>query len=147
MIRFGKTTDEKEFLDIFKSSLDYYALITGKSINKSLKSMRNTFKSLFEKNRVFLVYEEQNRLLGFLLGTIIKNNLRHFGYIDDIFVEKNYRGKKIGSKLIKKYEEYLKKSKIKYIRLGVSIRNKKALDFYHKLGFDIYYYEMEKNLK
>lgn len=49
------------------------------------------------------------------------------------------RGKGIGSKLMEKLEEKLKKAKIPGIHLGVMENNTPALNFYKKHGFEIKY--------
>ena len=41
----------------------------------------------------------------------------------------------------------LKRKKIKKCRLGVNIKNNKAIKLYRDMGFEIKHYEMDKKLK
>lgn len=58
-------------------------------------------------------------------------------YLVDLFVLENYRRHKVGNQLIDKIIEIAKKSGCKKVRWQVSNWNKKAIDFYKKLGAEI----------
>ena len=55
--------------------------------------------------------------------------------IQRIYVLSNFKGKRIGSLLMKKAEEEAKKMNIKRIWLGVWEHNDAALGFYYKKGY------------
>ncbi len=55
--------------------------------------------------------------------------------VQRIYVEKKYKGQKIGQKLIEKAVETAKAENLKYIWLGVWEHNTAAIRFYEKMGF------------
>lgn len=55
-------------------------------------------------------------------------------YLDDIYVKKQYRGNKIGSRLLEKVKEYAKSEKCKRLRWQVLDWNTEAIEFYEKYG-------------
>lgn len=54
-----------------------------------------------------------------------------------IYVRRKYQGQKIGKKLLEHTFMIAKKNNMAYIWLGVWEKNKKAIDFYIKNGFEI----------
>ena len=59
-------------------------------------------------------------------------------YISRIAIDKNFSGKGYGSYLIKKLEDYSKKSNYNNLILHVNIENLNAINFYKKNGFKFY---------
>jgi len=55
-------------------------------------------------------------------------------YMDDLYVKKDYRGKGIGKKLIRKVIDKARTDKCNKLRWQVSEWNKPAIDFYKNLG-------------
>lgn len=58
-------------------------------------------------------------------------------YMDDLYVRPEFRGKSIGSQLIKKIIGYAKDSGCHRLRWQVSEWNQPAIGFYKKLGADV----------
>lgn len=58
-------------------------------------------------------------------------------YLDDLYVEEVYRGKKIGTRLLEKIFEIAKKENCKRISCQVSTWNDSAIEMYKKFGADI----------
>jgi GNAT superfamily N-acetyltransferase len=80
-----------------------------------------------------MVAEKDRRIIG-LLTIDIKGRTCE---LDEILIEKNMRGKGIGTALA----EYLKKTALEHgcteIQVSFAARNEKALDFYHhKIGLN-----------
>ena len=69
------------------------------------------------------IYEENNIIKGFI-GVVEQN------YIAGLFVKKEYQREGIGEKLIKHC-----KAQYPCLILDVFMKNKKAVNFYHKNGF------------
>ncbi|MDR0844833.1 MAG: GNAT family N-acetyltransferase [Tannerella sp.] len=67
-------------------------------------------------------------------------------YLDDLYVQPNYRSKGIGTKLIHEVIDMAKKSKCHKVRWQVSNWNKPAIDFYEKIGAEIDNVEQNCNL-
>ncbi|WP_394907636.1 GNAT family N-acetyltransferase [uncultured Mesonia sp.] len=79
----------------------------------------------------------------------------HF-YLDAISVDPDYRGQKIGSKLIKYAESYARGYSFEYLGLLVDLANPKAKRLYERLGFELdhllqlgehEYYYLKKDLR
>ncbi|MFV0537738.1 MAG: GNAT family N-acetyltransferase [Dysgonomonas sp.] len=67
-------------------------------------------------------------------------------YMDDLYVKEKFRGKGIGSKLIKEVISYAKESGCKGLRWQVSNWNTHAMNFYENLGAKINKVEMNCDL-
>lgn len=84
------------------------------------------------------VFEKNNKLLGYISGEIKSDNRKiipSVGHIDDWFVSKKYRGKKIGTQLYNQMIKFFKEHSIKIITLGVFNQNKNTYKLYEKMGF------------
>ena len=145
-IRKASKKDLSQYMLLRIPSIEEYWSITGKNSTYDPKSFETEFDEVLASNqRMILVVEKDKKLVGYLLGEEIKNPFKHFGYIDDIFVSKDFRGNGLGAALLKEFMNLLRLEGIKKFRLGVSIKNKVALEIYQRLGFTIDYYEMEYN--
>jgi ribosomal protein S18 acetylase RimI-like enzyme len=107
------------------------------------KDKKKTFEKaaemwLSDPKYIFFVAEENGKIVGYICGFAKERDPRVLdreGYIDDWFVSGDVRGNGVGRQL---YEALLEKFKEKGCnRLGLltNIGNKKAIDFYHRLGF------------
>lgn len=67
-------------------------------------------------------------------------------YIDDLCVDKNYRGKKIGTTLYEYVLDFAKKSGCYNVTLNVWALNENARKFYEKCGLSVLKIGMEKVL-
>lgn len=65
----------------------------------------------------------------------------------DMIIDKRFRGKGIGSILIKDFLNWCKSKKVTYISATASAKNEKIINFYRKLGFKDYNLTLEKRLK
>lgn len=111
------TTDLKLFGDQFKKGLSFkdFTLIAAAII---------TFKvTPFEILKRFL-FENQ----------LIRNYKKSYVTITVLFVNKNMRGKGIGSALVKKVIKHYK-GKVTNIYVDTLLKNKKAINLYQSLGF------------
>ena len=90
------------------------------------------------------VFEENGEILGY--GMIAKSFSTEFGkpciWVEDLYLEPEYRGQGIGSKFF----EYLEQNYTDCIfRLEVEEENERAIHVYEKNGFDVLpYMEMKK---
>ena len=159
-IKRGKIKDIESIWELEKESRIYHKkIISGKYHelnktginNKSKKEWINELKKDLKKKKYFLlISEDNNKVIGYLLGQFSKwewsDNHPKNGKIEDIAVLKKYRRKGIGDKLIKKFEGMAKKRGIKYLNLGLWIKNKPAYNLYKKNKFDEIYISMAKKI-
>lgn len=87
-----------------------------------------------------LVARDNNKIIGFITfdmeeNNYIDTNIKKFGEIIEIFVEKEYRKKSVGTKLIQEAENFFNNKGIKYIKISSSSFNDKASEFYNKIGY------------
>ncbi len=143
-IRKAKRKDFEDFLKLKKESIKEYSNLIKEKINAKEEQIKKEFyKMISSKNNIVLVLNNDKNLIGFLIGSIIKNIWQNSGYIDDVFVLKKFRKNRLASNLIKEFIKILKVKGIKKCRLGANIKNKNALKLYKKLGFKIVRYEMD----
>ena len=76
---------------------------------------------------------DTGKLIGYNLSTI---NSAGLGEIDSVFVEEDYRGKGIGTALIKETLEWMDENKAKRTKMHVLEANQSAFKLYRALGFE-----------
>ena len=82
-------------------------------------------------NQIFLVAEEENKIIGLILGYKLT---KEFVYLDLLTVNKDFRGKKIGEQLLKAFRNELRNLNLKDYFLIAPSFNEKTLNFYRKNG-------------
>jgi len=145
-IRKATKKDLRNYIIIKKEGLKEYSKIAKKRIilnNNQIK--KELFEAISNPKRIIL-FVENEMLEGYIIGSIIVSEHKNYGYIDDIFIFSDYRKKGLATLLVREFIKILKKRKIRNIGLGVNIRNKKAIELYKKLGFEMKHYGMEKVL-
>ncbi len=94
----------------------------------------NVLLKLSESGFGFLVAEENNIVLGYVLFSI---NLDCEGHLISLAVDKNYRGRKVGSTLLSSALSIYIQTGINRIILEVRTHNTRAIKFYESRGFNI----------
>lgn len=84
-------------------------------------------------DRIIFVALDNKKIVGFL--SICKYKEENYIYLDDYCVNKDYRGKGIGSKLMEMACEYAKKEKIDCILTHVEDANTESINYYNSKGF------------
>ncbi|MBS3072973.1 GNAT family N-acetyltransferase [Candidatus Pacearchaeota archaeon] len=143
-IRKAKKDDLKEYLKIKRESLKEYSKITWCKITLTNNQIKKELVDSISSPKRFLLFIEDDKIIGYMICSIILSEHQNYGYIDDIFVYKKFRGNGLGKMLINEFIKILRKKNIKKLRLGVNIRNKKAIKMYKELGFEVKHYEMDK---
>jgi len=144
-IRKARERDLKEFVDLRKKTFREFKF---RKIENEEKNIKREFPNFLKSSKkLFLVANEEGNIVGYLIATFLSNVWQKSVYLDDIFVEKRFRRKMMASNLMKELIKNAKQKKIKKIKLGVDIKNKKAISFYKWFGFNTKYYELEKKLK
>jgi ribosomal protein S18 acetylase RimI-like enzyme len=130
-----------------------YSLLNKGSIDQTAKKefLKWRTKTLKDKNRIFLVAEEKNEIIGHVVGTFStwewSENPPRFLNLDSIGVFSKQRKKGIATKLIQELEKYVKKRNVEFIYLGHWIKNDIAHELYKKNKFEDFRMEMVKRLK
>ena len=105
------------------------------------KIERETFKDAFppffidflveENPETFLVAEETGEVVGYVVASVEKK----VGHLVSLAVRRDRLRKAVGSSLVLKILEILKRSGVSSVRLEVRKSNVAAQNFYNKLGF------------
>lgn len=102
-------------------------------IAKYREILQNTFEN---KDAQVFVARLNGSIIGCIIGfvkypqSIFKQDL--LGYIDLVYVKKDFRNKGIAKILLEKLEEWFETRDIKYIELNCYIRNDVGLDFWNR---------------
>jgi ribosomal protein S18 acetylase RimI-like enzyme len=139
-IRQAKLADAEGITQVQRDS--WLATYPNKKEGVTIKDIQEKFKNMNERitrwesiiseqneDKILLVYEQDNQILGFCGGT--KEGL--YGQIKSIYIQPNFTSKGLGSKLMVSAINWLQD--IKSIKVEVASYNKKAISFYQKFGF------------
>ncbi len=94
-------------------------------------------KILIDKNKLFLVSEENKKIIGYLLAEIEERKpfLQKAGYIAETYINPNFREKGVGSALFKEAINWFDKNKIKWITVSTHSLDNGAISFWEGRGF------------
>lgn len=107
--------------------------------------VKDYFKNIIKKpNHILLCYEEDNTIVGYIYLKPLTEGSK-IAFINGLFVEEEYRGKGIATKLI---DEAIKiaKENYNYIEINVMYNNEVAYKIYKKLGFNDLSVTLRKDL-
>lgn len=144
-----------EYKKLEQSDYNFISEIVEKNLgNVILQSFKGYFNYVLffdramENGTSYIIFY-RNSPCGFIWYSVKGSRL----HINTIIIDEKYQGLGIGSEVLRELEAKAKKARIPYLQLGVQGINKRARDFYLKLGFkDIGYmndfdtYYMEKKL-
>lgn len=103
----------------------------------TVEQIKERIATMDGKNGIIFIIEDRNKIGGFLLSERgILNRIRHSAYIV-IGILKEYRGKKLGTKLFEEVEKWALENHITRLELTVVKDNKAAIKLYGKSGFKI----------
>jgi len=128
--------------DLYEHSTDN--LIKVSSEKEYRKEIRDVFKN---KSAIFIIAEENGKLIGFVNYSIDNRGNLKIGVLQDIFIEGDYRGKRIGKKLADYVINIMKKQKCKFVKSAVRVKNKNAQKFWQSLGFKINFKPREYSMR
>ncbi|MBN2101645.1 MAG: GNAT family N-acetyltransferase [Candidatus Aenigmarchaeota archaeon] len=96
-------------------------------------------KNIRQKNTVFVIAEENGKVIGFAGAEIKKNGsdlkARQQGHLFSLYVRPNHRRKGIAEKLLNEVMKWFKEKKIDYLTLERWDHNKIAASLYRKFGY------------
>lgn len=108
-------------------------------------------EAIKSKNTFLLTAKEENKILGFILATIVEKEGRHTKFkkslhINTIGTKKDSQNKGIGTALINEIKKIAKENKCDNINLSVWSFNDNAIRFYKHIGFNNQKINMEITL-
>lgn len=102
------------------------------------------------KNHYVTVATLDDDIVGYLAGTINeKGNYEEvrYGEINNMLVDEKCRNFGIGKLLIDKFKKYCKENGVDNIKVEASAKNKNAINFYKKNGFEHFNVTLTMNIK
>jgi len=107
------------------------------SKRKWSKYLREKFSEISTK---LVVAEEEGEIVGFMLCLLEPNipvyKERKIGVISDVFVKEQRRRKGLAKKMFDSAAKWLKKNKVRTVRLNVAADNLEARAAWHLMGFE-----------
>ena len=132
MIRPIKIEDKKDWEKLYRGYADFY------KVEMNDKILATVWKWLFDQNHEVsgLVYEEDSKVVALAHYRKMPSPLRgkYIGFLDDLFVYPEHRGKKIGEKIINELKKISEKNKWGLIRWITRNDNERAKSLYDKVS-------------
>jgi ribosomal protein S18 acetylase RimI-like enzyme len=161
IIRAAKLRDAPAVLELWQEFMKYHAedlIKKDKRLMPHLEKKKDAPMLFFKylknclrsKEHLVVVAEDNKKLVAYSLLEIKKNipifKAEKIGHFHDLFVKKEYRGKRISSMLKEKGIAWFKKNKIKYLSIQVYNDNEHAHNIYKKWGFFDFHIEMRRKI-
>lgn len=123
-IRKAIPKDEKQISEM------YYQLYPNfKGPKKLISTTKITAKCLF------FIAQEDDEIVGFVVGTFIKYGASKYGYLEELCVKETFRRKGIGRQLINRILDEYKKLETWTLFVMTKETDATAQAFYNKMGF------------
>lgn len=124
-IRNATIKDKKDITNL------YCELYPDRKIKKLLSIEKTKFKSFI------LVAEVGKQIVGFIWANFVQYGFSKFGYIEELFVKKEFRNKGIGRSLVKAIMKKFKDLKVAAVFVTTEKENKEVISLYKKLSFKL----------
>ncbi|MES2207516.1 MAG: GNAT family N-acetyltransferase [Pseudomonadota bacterium] len=115
--------------------------------------LRNQLKQYLQEEKCAILIAKlaaDNTIIGFIIGYIWEYlpiyEIRHMGYIPELFVKSNYRSQGVGCALLSHVEDWFRQQNIKYSRIETIHLYARNKSFYEKRGYNVFLLEMRKIL-
>ena len=140
MIRHIQLKDKKQWEELYKGYADFY------KVEMNDKILQIVWGWLHDKNHELngLVYEVDENIVGLAHYRRMPRPLsgQDIGFLDDLYVDPQHRGQKIGEKLINKMKEISKSKGWNLVRWLTHNDNLRAKSLYdrvsEKTNWDVY---------
>ena len=147
MIRDIYLKDKKQWEKLYKSYADFY------KVEMNDKILQTVWKWLHDKSHEVngLVYEVDGNIVGLAHYRRMPSPLRgqDIGFLDDLFVNPEHRGQRIGEKLINKLKEISKSKRWNMMRWITRDDNLRAKSLYNRVSekttWDVYELKLKNN--
>lgn len=143
MIRLMKPTDAPAIVELWSALVAYHRELTtdlpAAAVNGATRYAKRLIQRLDDPFTHILVAEDEDRVIGFALGTIVDLlpdifNVEPGGYLADIFIDPAYRHQGLGRELIEQMINWFREQQVHYIELSVAVQNKQAIAFWKAVG-------------
>lgn len=141
MVRKATIDDIPAISELYREQFREMSKLIPDFIKEGDQSMEFLEKTISDDDSDILVYENDDKVVGFIL---LKAKQRpefsfivsgKFCYIMDIIVTESHRNKGFGTALMTSAKDWAKEQGCSFINLDVLTNNPKAIELYEKLGF------------
>ena len=147
MIRDIHLKDKEKWEKLYKGYADFY------KVEMNDKIFQTVWKWLHDKSHEVngLVYEVDGNIVGLAHYRRMPSPLRgqDIGFLDDLFVDLEHRGQRIGEKLINKLKEISKSKRWNLVRWITREDNLRAKSLYNRVSekttWDVYELKLKNN--
>ena len=147
MIRDIHLKDKEQWEKLYKGYADFY------KVEMNDKILQTVWKWLHDKSHEVngLVYEVDGNIVGLAHYRRMPSPLRgqDIGFLDDLFVDSEHRGQRIGEKLINKLKEISKSKRWNLVRWITREDNLRAKSLYNRVSekttWDVYELKLKNN--
>jgi ribosomal protein S18 acetylase RimI-like enzyme len=96
------------------------------------------------------VAEINNKIIGYLAGGVSDSGSSwrtvKIAELNNMFIEEEFRNKRIGKRMVEKFVEWCKNKQIDRISVRASVQNELGIEFYKRVGFKNYDVVLEMKL-
>ena len=147
MIRKIQLKDKEQWEKLYREYADFY------KVEMNDKILQTVWKWLHDKSHEVngLVYEVDENIVGLAHYRRMPSPLRgqDIGFLDDLFVDPEHRGQRIGEKLINKLKEISKSKRWNLVRWITREDNLRAKSLYNRVSekttWDVYELKLKNN--
>ena len=147
-----RRADAKEIDEVISIAVDTIDESTGwqiKAEQLDKERLNKAFRDIINNKSVVLCAFDDQKLAGFVIFGPSGRNIfteERTGFIYDLYVMPNYRGRGIAQRLIADCYKLTEEMGFKTIALNVFAKNKPARKLYEKLGFKEYTMVLRKDI-
>ena len=147
MIRDIRLKDKEQWEELYKEYADFY------KVEMNGKILQTVWNWMYDKSHEVngLVYEVDGNIVGLAHYRRMPSPLRgqDIGFLDDLFVDPEHRGQRIGEKLINKLKEISKSKRWNLVRWITREDNLRAKSLYNRISekttWDVYELKLKNN--
>lgn len=143
---------DKVAIQVLMDGLIFYREKIFKTENKEFHKRINSYPALKDgdfKKSIFIVAVDKEEIIGFIQGTIQQrkdHKLSKLGYIDELFLKDEFRGKGAAKILFKELEKEFKFQGCDHLITHTDFENLFSQKFYLKVGMNKTTVELWKKL-
>lgn len=147
-----KDLDEILRLNFALFKKEYKEFDKSLNLNWTYKNKKYFKNKIIKKDGFVKVVENKRKIIGYLcggIGTLKELDCRKkakYAELENMFIEKKFRGKGLGAKLTRDFISWCEENKVNYLSVTASAENKLTIEFYRKLGFKDYDLTLEMKI-
>jgi len=148
-VREYRESDRAALVTLLEQLLDYQASVDDRKRLRRMPGFGESFarrmlRKVAKKNGRIYVAEAGSKVVGAVIGIVIEqtkeDRLEHmpakFGETLELVVRDGFRGKGIGTTLLKRMEAYFSQKRCNIVGIGLLAANRSAHGLYASLGYE-----------